>query len=166
MRPEKVLALRARLLRTGFVEISLRGRCMEPLFVEGDLVRITSVSNLKAGDLCLLELSPGELALHRIVCLAEQGIIAKGDFSGITEHVAQETYIGKATAFQLGGTEKWVPYQQGAIERRTICVLSSLISPKKKRRLTRPVRHAARWLIWQLNIRKRSSLQREATTVR
>lgn len=72
-------AIKWRILKHGYFDISVSGNCMEPLIYNGDSVRIYPLgSKLEIGDIVLL-LSDGKYRLHRVVRLKNNEVLTKGD---------------------------------------------------------------------------------------
>lgn len=83
--------------------LTLRGRCMEPLLFEGDRAVVLSAEHLQVGDLALVLLDGGLLAVHRIVGFEPNFYITKGDYSGKAERVGPLCVLGIARGFSLEG---------------------------------------------------------------
>ena len=95
--------LKAEMKKTGLVEIKLEGRCMSPLFSDGDTAWIIPAEKYEKGNLCLACLSDGRLAFHRIVDIDKIGYILKGDRSRKAECVDEKNIIGIAQTVQING---------------------------------------------------------------
>lgn len=91
----------AKIRMDGYYDISLHGRCMEPLLQAGDKARVYPSGVICTGDIALLVLENGDVALHRIVQINENKIMTKGDFSGRVEIVGKSDIIGIAREFFL-----------------------------------------------------------------
>lgn len=155
--------VKAKLRAEGHFVLTLRGRCMEPLLLEGDKAFVEPADDVRIGDLALMLLDDGSLAVHRIVAADQGAVVTKGDYSGKAERVSLLRVLGIARRFSLEGGP-WVedPRDEGAIGR--IVALSSVIGNKNR---TGNVREA-RKLIWDSNKSARSTMleKTNATTVK
>ena len=150
-----VAAVAARISRFGFAEVALSGRCMEPLLIAGDRVRIVTCPDLGVGDLCLVALPGGRLALHRVVAAVGGAVVCKGDFSGRAEEVPCGSVLGRAVAFAPDGSWGWVQWRQDDAYRCEIVSLSRVLSDREA---THAMRQEARRRVWELNEGKRAEL--------
>ncbi len=148
-------AVAARISRFGFAEVALSGRCMEPLLVAGDRVRVAACPDPGVGDLCLVALPGGGLALHRVVAAVGGAVVCKGDFSGRAEEVPRGSVLGRAVAFAPDGPRGWARWRQDDVYRCEIVALSRILAD---RAAARGVRQEARRRIWELNEGKRAEL--------
>lgn len=138
----------ARVSRFGFAEVALSGRCMEPLLVAGDRVRVAACPDPEVGDLCLVALPGGGLALHRVVATVGGAVVCKGDFSGRAEEVPRGSVLGRAVAFRFVGSASWREWaQDGSYAREAVALSLALCD----RSLAHADRGAARRRIWEMN---------------
>lgn len=156
MKGGRAMALRASLKRNGSAEVALRGRCMEPFLREGDVARVAPTGSCRKGDLCLIQMPAGELAVHRVVKVGDGRLVTKGDYSGRAELVGADAVIGTVVALMLQGAGREVAYDPGAASRRLICFLSCRVALSR----TRFMRHAARAAVWRLGCWQRERLLR------
>ena len=155
--------LRARVARDGAVEVSLSGRCMEPLLRAGDAALVVPAGRLRAGDIVLVELPGGVLALHRAVRLLPGGrLVSKGDFSGRAEELCVAAVVGRAAALRLAGSDGWAPYRQGPLSGRALCLLSRLLIAKRPDSFGYATRRLARKAIWRMGERARRRMLDES----
>lgn len=145
----------AKIMALGYAEVALSGRCMEPLLVAGDKARVEVCTDPMVGDLCLVALSDGILALHRVVSVNGMAVTCKGDYSGKAEVIRAECVIGRATAFMLDGVGRWVRWHQDDAFRFEVVSLSRVLSDREA---THAMRQEARQRIWALNEGKRAEL--------
>jgi signal peptidase I len=84
--------------------IPFKGKSMEPLLREGDLIKISLVEfpTLKNGDVVLFKDSiNSELILHRMISQNK----AKGDSANDFENFEEKYYLGKAISFERNHKE-------------------------------------------------------------
>ena len=146
---KNVLILKAKLKKNGFIEMVLSGKCMEPFLYAGDKSKIIKFDSCFIGDICLICLNDGSLALHRIIDIDNNDFITKGDFSGKAEHVAKENIIGKAIAFCLNDSQNWVSYDNVKYEATKVAKYSRMISPEFNN--SKESRDEYRKKIWDMN---------------
>ena len=150
-----VSVVKAKLRAEGHFVLTLRGRCMEPLLFAGDRVRVEACEDPSVGDLCLVILPDGALALHRVVSVSGGATACKGDYSGKAESLGPGCVIGRAVSFMPDGLGVWVRWSQGDAYRREIVSLSRVLSD---RGAARDIRQEARRRVWELNEGKRAEL--------
>lgn len=70
----KAVIIKARLKKSGWAELRVKGRCMEPLLFENEIVKVVMAEEINVGDICLIYLSNinpvisrGDLLIHRVV---------------------------------------------------------------------------------------------------
>ena len=139
--------------------LTLHGRCMEPLLFEGDRVCVEACESPLVGDLCLVALPDGTLALHRVISVEGGAITCKGDYSGKAEALPAGCVIGRAAAFMLDGFGGWLQWRQDDAYRCEIVSLSRVLSDREA---TRAMRQEARRHAWVLNEGKRAELLSES----
>lgn len=145
----------ARISRFGFAEVALSGRCMEPLLVAGNRVRVAACPDPGVGDLCLVALPGGGLALHRVVAAVGGAVVCKGDFSGRAEEVPRGSVLGRAVAFRLAGSSSWREWAQDGACAHEVAALSLALCDRS---LPHADRDAARRRIWEMNAAARSGM--------
>lgn len=129
------LAMKARMKRDGFLDVPLRGRCMEPLLMEGDVARVVPSETPGVGDVCLVRLPGGGFALHRLVAIGvadAAGFVTKGDLSGRAESLGRDMLVGRLVALLPLGGAGMVRFKEDALARRAIVLLSRSISGRSK----------------------------------
>lgn len=155
MSSPRVLALKAKLRRDGFIEVKLHGRCMEPFLVAGDTARISPVETVEVGDICLVELESGELALHRIVSMRDDYVLTKGDYSGLAEKRQVEHVFGRARAFRFRDTDRWVDFSPSKAAKRRSAWLSRIIIRKTETHSMMVGRKLHRKMIYFIGLTRR-----------
>ena len=139
----KKMIIKARLKTLGYIELSVKGRCMEPLLYKDEIVKVVAVDKVNIGDICLISVPDGELCLHRIVKEERGFYLTKGDCSGIYEKITRDNIVGKLlqvrmlirkkvsedsdiekSSTNLGSVSKWVDGADNAIKNRAIAILS------------------------------------------
>ena len=151
--------LRAKVHAQGYCEITLSGRCMEPFLIAGDMARIVSTVTPTVGDIALVELDSGLVALHRIVHVSNHAYITKGDFTGITECIPEENVIGVAECFSLDGVH-WSKDQRTQNEIAELVRLSIRLSDRSD-----PATARTRTVIWEFNETARERMLRECACI-
>lgn len=145
--------IRAKLIADGHYDVALRGRCMEPLLCAGDVARIVSSERLRVGDIALIDLGNGAVALHRVVEEREDYLISKGDYSGKSELVLPCEVIGVAREFRLEG-KGWARDPRGRDEILALVELSLGIIGRRGGMLN----EARRREIWEANLAVRRDM--------
>ena len=136
---------------------------MEPLLCAGDVARVVCAGMARAGDVVLVELPGGALALHRAVRLLPAGrLLSKGDFSGRAEELGAEAVVGRADAFRLAGGSGWAPYRQGPLFRGALCLLSRLLAAGRPAAFGPAARRLACKAIWRMGQRARRRMLDES----
>jgi hypothetical protein len=126
-------ALKAKLETEGRLELSLKGRCMDPLLVDGDRVAVVPLADLEVGTLYLVELPAGDLAVHRLVRLSDGRAICKGDRAGKFDDLGTESLIGRVNEVRLKDSDTWHTVDTGRTAKRRIARLSlGLCKDKEK----------------------------------
>ena len=72
--------IKAKLRSDGRFVLTLCGRCMEPLLVEGDRAVVELCDDPQVGDVVLVCLDNGLLAVHRLVAFESGLCVTKGDY--------------------------------------------------------------------------------------
>lgn len=147
--------VKAKLRAEGHFVLTLRGRCMEPLLFEGDRAAIEPCDNPQLGDLALVLLDGGELAVHRIVDSSSGFYVTKGDFSGRAERVVPSDILGIAKKFSLEGGP-WIEDPRSRDEIIDLISLSLTIG----RIVTRNSNDDARYMIWCQNESTRAAMMK------
>jgi len=85
------------LRRDGHLRITARGSSMMPFIRDGDVVGVTTTESTEVGvgDVICYETPPGKLFFHRVIGLAGDGFVAKGDALAFTELVERAHVLGK-----------------------------------------------------------------------
>jgi hypothetical protein len=144
------IAIEAKIMCFGKVSIKLSGRCMEPFLHENDVAIIArSLSGVSLGDLVLIELKTGRLAVHRVVSCSQNSYMTKGDFSGISEEVSVESILGILIGVKFFGrcSKRECRYDPARLERLIVCYLSRNVS-KRRTQAFDLGGEACRLLIW------------------
>ena len=67
------------LARDGWVEVDVRGSCMEPRIADGQRVRIVAARVYWPGDILAFQSGDGRLRIHRFLGYAPGGLVTRGD---------------------------------------------------------------------------------------
>lgn len=97
------LCLFVNLKRVGCIWMQVRGRCMEPLILAGDEVRIVSGATLTEGFLYCIALPNDQVAVHRYIGSFGGANLFKGDRSGRFDVLNEPVVLGRADAIVVGG---------------------------------------------------------------
>lgn len=99
---DKAIIIKARLKKSGMAVLRVKGRCMEPLLFENEIVKVVVAEEIDVGDICLIcvpytnpMISRGELLIHRVVKKEKELYLTKGDCSGKYEKISREDIVGK-----------------------------------------------------------------------
>lgn len=139
------------------VRVTLKGRCMEPLLSEGDIAWIQAAGSCEKGNLCLVRLQSGEVAVHRLIEKIDTRLITKGDYSGRAEEISAQDVLGIVRAVCFHESTSIVDYSPGVVCRVITCFLSKAIGFSR----IRFVRHISRKLIWEFNSLQRKYLLKQ-----
>jgi len=120
----KSIVLRAQLKIDGEIAISLYGRCMAPLLVAGDKVKIVRSIQYSTGHLYLFELDDGRLLVHRMICCENKYAVMKGDRSKRFETIPHGNIIGEVSAVMFSGYHEWFDIGYNKLETYIITFLS------------------------------------------
>jgi hypothetical protein len=90
----RVLAFSAAVRRAGSAWICADGRCMRPLLLSGDKVRVVPCRKLSRGHLYCVILPNGQVAVHRLIGTCGNGYLFKGDRSGRFDLLGADRVIG------------------------------------------------------------------------
>src|SRR3989449_769264 len=103
-RPVDELAMQV-LRRDGHLRITARGSSMMPFIRDGEVVGVatTKSTEVGVGDVVCYERPPGRLFLHRVIGLAGDGFVAKGDALAFTEVVERAHVLGKVITIERHG---------------------------------------------------------------
>jgi hypothetical protein len=104
----KNVIVKMRLKKEGTIVMQLTGRCMEPLLIAGDSVKITPASQYESGYLYLFELLDGSLAVHRLVGKTEDSVLMKGDRSRGFETIPYTNILGVVSEVKLCNRAHWI----------------------------------------------------------
>ena len=118
-----VTTIRAHMRLYGHFDIRLKGRCMEPFLIAGDVARITPIKQAIEGDICLIVLGDA-VTLHRLVKINGADLLTKGDYSGHVEHIVSSGIVGLATEFCFAGGSRWIEYKSSRDEKTHLAKLS------------------------------------------
>ena len=141
-----VSVVKAKLRAEGHFVLTLRGRCMEPLLLEGDKAFVELTDDVRIGDLALVLLDDGSLAVHRVVAVDQGAVVTKGDYSGKSEKLGSSRVLGVAREFSLDGGS-WVADPRSESECAELAALSAIIGKESGNAES----ESARVLIWNLN---------------
>ena len=128
----KLVALKARLLSEGELELPLQGRCMAPLLVDGDMAKIIPIPQYSIGQLYLFELPNGNLAVHRLIDVTEHSATLKGDRSRGLETVPYKNFIGMVSQIKLFEFEVWIKYAPSKIALKLVTHISRELAKDKR----------------------------------
>lgn len=151
--------------------LSVRGGCMAPLVVDGDVVTVTGAGGPPPpGSLVVVEVDPGELVCHRLIRRAEDGVLlVRGDRASADQEVAPGDLVGAvcrvqrgAVALAMTGSAWRVAGAVSRLEART------RRSPRwwVRRLLGAGLRRclaAAGWWLWSLAARRGSDHEKSST---
>jgi hypothetical protein len=121
--------LKVRLKTEGNIVLPLKGRCMEPLLIAGDKVKIIPASHYTSGYLYLFELLDGTLAVHRLVGKTEEFVLLKGDRSRGFETVPYKNIIGLVSEVRLFNRTQWINIYS---YRRSMAIITYLSKKRMK----------------------------------
>lgn len=153
------LAIEARLRATREIEITLKGHCMEPLLLEGDAVKVAPLSRVSSGDICLVALPDGQIALHRILSVRNSTVFAKGDFSGKKDVLDREAVIGIATELKPRDCALWISLNEGFASRRVSAFLSNRLSKRCSTKGAMLLARLTRRIVWRRNAHRRRKME-------
>lgn len=160
MTPPIASVVKAKLRAEGRFVLTLRGRCMEPLLLEGDRAAVFPCEHPQLGDLALVLLDDDLLAVHRIVGFEFGNFITKGDYSGKAEKVMPSRILGVAKRFSLEGGP-WVGDPRSRDEIIDLVSLSLTIGHI----VAGSSNDDARYLIWRQNESTRAAMMKGAEYV-
>jgi len=124
-RPVDELAVQV-LRRDGHLRITARGSSMMPFIRDGDVVGVTTTesTDVGVGDVVCYERPPGRLFLHRVIGLAGDGFVAKGDALAFTELVERAHVLGKVITVERHGRGRRLDTRTARWRNRAIAFLS------------------------------------------
>ena len=96
-------ALAAKVKKFGAAWVWVQGRCMDPLLVTGDRVRVVPCQDLVVGCLYCISLLDGKIAVHRFLGFSKGIFRFRGDRSGICDELNGVNVIGLVDCVSLGG---------------------------------------------------------------
>jgi hypothetical protein len=128
----KNMALKARIGSNGQMTLPLQGRCMDPLLMAGDQVKIIPATHFSTGYLYLFELSDGSLAVHRLIDKTDTCVTMKGDRSRGFETVPFQNIIGEVSAVNLSGSENWRDIRNDKLTRIIAAHVSKKLAKDKR----------------------------------
>ena len=101
------IVLKALLRKETEFALTLSGRCMDPLLIEGDMAKIVPTSKFTIGHLYLFVLPSGALSVHRMIGKTGEGAVMKGDRSRGDETIQYKNIIGVVSELKIIGDEGW-----------------------------------------------------------
>ena len=99
---------------------------MMPFIRDGDVVGVTTTESTEVGvgDVVCYEKPPGRLFLHRVIGLAGDGFVAKGDALAFTELVERAHVLGKVITVERRGRGRRLDTRTARWRNRAIALLS------------------------------------------
>ncbi len=149
--------IKAKLRSEGRFVLTLCGRCMEPLLVEGDRAVVELCDDPQVGDVVLVCLDNGLLAVHRLVAFESGLCVTKGDYSGKVERTSLFHILGVVRKFSLDGGA-WIEDPRSRDELIGLANLSLTIGCT----IVGAANDDARYLIWNQNKFTRMAMMRES----
>ncbi len=126
--------VKAILNKNGYIDVHLRGHCMEPFLVNGDVVRIKAIdsSQIIPGNLCLIKLDNETLAIHRVIQIKNDMFVTKGDYSGFAEKCYADQMLGITYSVKLNSCNSWCSYDSASFQARLSAFLSAKLVKDKE----------------------------------
>lgn len=88
-------AVKCKLAREGYLDVTLTGDSMLPILQMGDVAHIEPITSMEEGFLYLFELPDGSLGVHRMVGTSCEFVLMKGDNCKRIERVERDRAIGE-----------------------------------------------------------------------
>lgn len=124
----KNIALKARISKEGKFILPLRGKCMDPLLIDGDTAKIIPATQYSIGYLYLFELPDGGLAVHRLIAKTDSCVIMKGDHMRCYQSISYQNILGVVSELKLLDCESWVPIKQTQLKTIIVTYISKKIA--------------------------------------
>lgn len=114
----------------GRLKIKARGGSMIPFVLDGDVALVTAAdgNEIRVGDVICYETSPGRLFLHRVIALAGDRFVARGDALSFSELVPRARLLGRVVALERQGRIRRLDTRMARWRNRTIVALSPLVA--------------------------------------
>ncbi|MBX9035130.1 S24/S26 family peptidase [Gordonibacter massiliensis (ex Traore et al. 2017)] len=113
----ELIALKARLEKSGSITVALTGMCMEPLLREGDEAFVRPQDKIGIGSICAFQDADGSLNVHRVIAVDGTTVTLKGDKSNKREVVDRSHVLGVVGSVRLCGVQGWREMPAGPARR-------------------------------------------------